>query len=43
MLNITDMKYRSLYQLYNDKPCINENGDACLRYFTFINSNRKHS
>jgi biotin synthase len=30
MPNITDMKYRSLYQLYDDKPCINESSDACL-------------
>ncbi|HVN97471.1 MAG TPA: hypothetical protein VMT62_13660 [Syntrophorhabdaceae bacterium] len=30
MPNITDVRYRSLYQLYDDKPCINETGQACL-------------
>jgi biotin synthase len=30
MPNITDVQYRSLYQLYDNKPCINENSDTCV-------------
>jgi biotin synthase len=30
MPNITDVQYRSLYQLYDGKPCINENSDTCV-------------
>ncbi len=29
MPNITDVRYRSSYQLYDDKPCINESSDVC--------------
>jgi len=29
MPNLTDTKYRADYQLYNDKPCINENAGMC--------------
>jgi len=29
MPNITDTKYRSAYQLYNDKPCLDENAQLC--------------
>jgi biotin synthase len=39
MPNVTDVQYRSLYQLYDDKPCINENSDACLNCL----GNRIHS
>jgi biotin synthase len=30
MPNITDVQYRSLYQLYDNKPCINENSETCV-------------
>lgn len=30
MPNVTDTFYRSSYQLYNDKPCIDENSDLCI-------------
>jgi biotin synthase len=30
MPNITEVQYRSLYQLYDNKPCINENSDTCV-------------
>lgn len=29
MPNITDRKYRDNYKLYNDKPCTDEDSDAC--------------
>lgn len=29
MPNITDTKYRRAYQLYDGKPCLDENGDQC--------------
>ncbi len=29
MPNITDAKYRTFYQLYDNKPCIDENSDQC--------------
>ncbi len=29
MPNITDTRYRRAYQLYNGKPCLDENGDQC--------------
>jgi biotin synthase len=29
MPNITDPKYRSEYQLYDNKPCLDENADMC--------------
>jgi len=29
MPNITDTKYRSFYQLYEDKPCMDENAGMC--------------
>ena len=29
MPNITDTKYRSYYQLYEDKPCMDENAGMC--------------
>jgi len=29
MPNITDVKYRSAYQLYNGKPCLDENASLC--------------
>ncbi|OGV40234.1 MAG: [FeFe] hydrogenase H-cluster radical SAM maturase HydE [Lentisphaerae bacterium GWF2_49_21] len=29
MPNITDTKYRSSYQLYDDKPCLDENSSLC--------------
>jgi biotin synthase len=29
MPNITDTKYRSYYQLYEDKPCLDENAKMC--------------
>lgn len=29
MPNITDVKYRSLYQLYEDKPCLDDSPDHC--------------
>lgn len=29
MPNITDVKYRASYQLYDGKPCINENASLC--------------
>jgi biotin synthase len=29
MPNITDPKYRSLYQLYEGKPCLDENAAVC--------------
>ncbi len=30
MPNITDKKYRSSYQLYDDKPCVDEDSEQCL-------------
>ncbi|MDZ4165001.1 MAG: [FeFe] hydrogenase H-cluster radical SAM maturase HydE [Smithellaceae bacterium] len=30
MPNITDVKYRASYQLYDGKPCINENASHCI-------------
>ncbi|MEI7812087.1 MAG: [FeFe] hydrogenase H-cluster radical SAM maturase HydE [Ignavibacteria bacterium] len=30
MPNITDTEYRAFYQLYEDKPCINENAGDCI-------------
>ena len=30
MPNITDVKYRPNYQLYNDKPCTDENAEECI-------------
>ncbi len=27
--NVTDTQYRSSYQLYEDKPCVNENSTMC--------------
>lgn len=30
MPNITDTKYRSYYQLYKDKPCLDENASQCV-------------
>lgn len=30
MPNITDTKYRDDYQLYEGKPCLNENADQCI-------------
>jgi len=39
MPNITDVQYRSLYQLYDNKPCINENSETCVSCLgTRINS-----
>lgn len=29
MPNITPVRYRASYQIYNDKPCIDENADQC--------------
>lgn len=29
MPNLTDIKYRKFYQLYKDKPCMDENADHC--------------
>jgi biotin synthase len=29
MPNITDPKYRGNYQLYNGKPCLDENASLC--------------
>lgn len=29
MPNVTDIKYRELYQLYKDKPCLDENASQC--------------
>ena len=29
MPNTTDVKYRAAYQLYDDKPCLDENSDQC--------------
>jgi biotin synthase len=29
MPNLTDTKYRSSYQLYDNKPCLNENAGMC--------------
>ena len=31
MPNITPVKYKKSYQLYNNKPCINEDSDKCLK------------
>jgi len=30
MPNVTDIKYREFYQLYDDKPCIDEDSELCL-------------
>ncbi len=30
MPNVTDTFYRPNYQLYNDKPCVDENSDLCI-------------
>ena len=30
MPNITDTKYREGYQLYEGKPCLDENADQCI-------------
>jgi len=30
MPNLTDVKYRKSYQLYNDKPCVDEDSAMCL-------------
>ncbi len=30
MPNVTDTKYRSNYQLYEDKPCVDESSDLCM-------------
>ncbi len=29
MPNVTDVQYRSSYQLYDNKPCLDENADVC--------------
>ena len=29
MPNVTDVQYRSSYQLYDNKPCLDENADTC--------------
>ena len=30
MPNVTDTKFRPAYQLYDNKPCIDENSDLCM-------------
>jgi biotin synthase len=34
MPNITDLEYRGAYQLYDDKPCLDENSDQCKNCLT---------
>ncbi len=34
MPNLTDTKYRSAYQLYEDKPCLDENSSMCRSCLT---------
>jgi biotin synthase len=34
MPNITDTKYREGYQLYEGKPCLDENADQCIGCLT---------
>jgi len=31
MPNLTPVKYRKDYQLYNDKPCLDEEADQCTK------------